>query len=193
MTVSLTNLYSLINGYDDAKDRNRVFTFIEFIKEFGLDNSSDILLSLYREYLTTWATIKKRNDFLDDKEYVKEALTDTLKSITLSYSPYEEQDFLANIDWENELHKKAIIPFFAEKIHSICKFYRNKRHEITHIVDKNKFKGTRKSIEELIYEKIIDFYFDRKNLTPQMEELQRNLNITLEEYIDIYSNEFEIK
>lgn len=192
MTVSLTNLYSLINGYDDAKDRNRVFTFIEFIKEFGLDNSSDILLSLYREYLTTWATIKKRNDFLDDKEYVKEALTDTLKSITLSYSSYEEQDFLANIDWENELHKKAIIPFFAEKIHSICKFYRNKRHEITHIVDKNKFKGTRKSIEELIYEKIIDFYFDRKNLTPQMEELQRNLNITLEEYIDIYSEYFDI-
>ena len=192
MNTSLTNLYSLINGYDDAKDRSRVFTFIEFIKEFGYDNSSDTMLTTYRKYLTAWATIKKRNDYLDDKEYIKSILTDTLKSITLSYSSYEEQDFLANINWENDLHKKALIPFFAKKIRSICDFYKNKRHEITHIVDKNRFKGTRKSIEEVIYEKIIDFYFDRKNLTPQMEELQRNLNITLEEYVDIYSEYFDI-
>ena len=192
MNNSLTSLYSIINGYDDAKDRNRVFTFIEFIKEFGYENSSDIMLNEYRTYLTTWANIKKRNDFLDDKEYVKTALTDTLKTITLSYSSYEEQDFLANINWENDLHKKALIPFFAEKIRLICDFYKNKRHELTHIVDKNKFKGTRKSIEEVIYEKIIDFYFDRKNLTPQMEELQRNLTITLEEYVDIYSEYFDI-
>jgi hypothetical protein len=188
----LTNLYSLINGYEDAKDRNRVFTFIEFIKEFGYDNSSDILLTLYRDYLTSWSTIKKRNDFLDDKEYIKVALTDTLKSITLSYSSYEEQDFLANIDWSNDSHKKALIPFFAEKIRLICNFYKNKRHELLHITNKNNIKGTRKSIEEIIYEKIIDFYFDNKNLTPQMEELQRNLTITLEEYIDIYSEYFDI-
>lgn len=192
MNNSLTNLYSIINGYDDAKDRNRVFTFIEFIKEFGYENSSDVMLGEYRTYLTSWANIKKRNDFLDDREYVKAALTDTLKTITLTYSSYEEQDFLANINWENDLHKKALIPFFAEKIRSICDFYKNKRHELTHIVDKNKFKGTRKSIEEVIYEKIIDFYFDRKNLTPQMEELQRNLTITLEEYVDLYSEYFDI-
>ena len=190
--ASLNDLYSIINACDDAKDRSRVFTFIEFIKEFGFDNSSDILLTLYREYLVKWANIKKRNDYLDDKEFVKEALTDTLKTITLSYSSYEEQDFLANLDWDNDLHKKAVIPFFAEKIRKICEFYKNKRHELTRIIDKNKFKGTRKSIEEVIYEKIIDFYFDRKNVTKQMEEFQRNLTITLEEYVDIYSEYFDI-
>lgn len=192
MSVSLTNLYSLINGYNDAKDRNKVFTFIEFIKEFGYDNSSDVILTFYRSYLTKWANIKKRKDYLDDKEFVKDALTDTLKSITLSYSSYEEQDFLANLDWENDYHKKAIIPFFAEKIKHICDFYRNKRQEVSLIVDKNKFKGTRKSIEEIIYEKIIDFYFGNRNQTPQIVELQENLNITLEEYVDTYSEYFNI-
>jgi hypothetical protein len=189
---SLDKLHSLINGYTDAKDNDRVFTFIEFIKEFGFDNSSDVVLTIYKSYLTKWANIKKRSDFNDDKEYVKEALTDTLKSITLTYSSYEEQDFLANLDWESDEHKKAMIPFFAEKIKNICDFYRKKRHEVTFIADKNKFKGTRKSLEEIIYEKIINFYFDRKNQVPQMAELQQNLTITLEEYVDTYSEYFDI-
>lgn len=192
MNDSLDTLYSLINGYNDAKDNDRVFTFIEFIKEFGFENSSDIILGLYKKYLTEWANIKKRNDFIDDKEYVKEALTDTLKSIALTYSSYEEQDFLSNLNWEDETHKKAMIPFFAEKIKTICDFYRKKRQEVIFITDKNKFKGTRKSLEEVIYEKIINFYFDRKNQLPQMSELQQNLTITLEEYVDIYSEYFDI-
>lgn len=192
MTESLTNLYSIINGYDDAKDRDRVLTFIEFIKEFGYDNSSDIILTLYRNYLIQWSNTKKRKDYLDDKEYVKDALMDTLKTITLSYSSYEEQDFLANIDWTNDMHKRAIIPYFARKIKDICDFYKKKRQEVSLIVDKNKFKGTRKAIEEVIYEKIIDFYFENRNQIPQLSELQKNLTISLEEYVDIYSEYFDV-
>lgn len=192
MSDSLDTLYSLINGYNDAKDSDRVFTFIEFVKEFGFENSSDTILGLYKKYLTRWANVKKRSDYVDDKTYVKEALTDTLKSITLTYSSYEEQDFLSNLDWENESHKKAMIPFFAEKIKTICDFYRKKRQEVTFIADKNKFKGTKKSLEEVIYEKIINFYFDKKNQIPQIAELQQNLTITLEEYIDTYSEYFDI-
>lgn len=192
MNVSLTNLYSLINGYTDAKDKERVFTFIEFIKEFGFENSSDTILSLYREYLILWSNTKKRNDFVDDADYVKEALTDTLKTIVLSYSSYEEQDFLANIDWENVHHKRAIIPFFARKIKEICDFYRQKRRDVSQFIDKNKFRGTRRSIEEIIYEKIIDFYFNNKNQIPQISYFQENLTITLEEYVDIYSEYFDI-
>lgn len=192
MSDSLDNLYSLINGYNDAKDSDRVFTFIEFIKEFGFENSSDTILGLYKKYLTDWANVKKRNDFVDDRAYVKEALTDTLKSITLTYSSYEEQDFLSTLNWEDDNHKKAMIPFFAEKIKSICDFYRKKRQEVTFIADKNKFKGTKKSLEEVIYEKIINFYFDKRNQLPQIAELQQNLTITIEEYIDIYSEYFDI-
>ena len=192
MNISLTNLYSFINGYNNAKDKDRAFTFIEFIKEFGFDNSVDIALSTYRDYLTQWALIKKRTDKLDDKEYVRETLTDTLKSLVLTYSSYEEQDFLAHLDWENELHVKAMIPFFAEKINSICEFYKNKRNDVAIIVHKNKFKGSKKSIEEIIYDKIINFYFNNKNQVAQIAELQKNLMISIEEYVDIYSEYFDI-
>lgn len=85
-----------------------------------------------------------------------------------------------------------MIPFFAEKIKSICDFYRAKRNEVSLVVHKNKFKGSRKSIEEIIYEKIIDFFFNNKDLTPQVSDLQKNLIVSLEEYVDIYSEYFDI-
>lgn len=192
MAVLLKNLYSIINGKADAKDAARSFTFIEFIKEFGYNNSSSSFLNDYKSYLSLWANVKKNDTILDDKEFVKESLIDTLKSIALNYSSYEEQDFLANIDWNNEMHQKAIVPFFAEKIKNICDFYKNKRQEAHLIINKNSFKGSRTSLEQIIYDKIIDFYFENRNLKPQIDHLQHNLTISIEEYIDIYSEYFDI-
>ena len=192
MAVLLKNLYSIINGKLDAKDVERSFTFIEFIKEFGYDNSPSSFLSDYKSYLSLWANATYDNHALTDKEFIKRSLTDTLKSIVLTYSSYEEQDFLANIDWNNPIHQKAIVPFFAEKIKSICNFYKNKRQEAHLIVNKNSFKGSRISLEQIIYDKILDFYFENKNLKPQISHLQHNLTISIEEYIDLYSEYFDI-
>ena len=192
MAVLLKNLYSIINGKSDAKDKDRSFTFIEFIKEFGYDNSSSSFLVDYKSYLSAWANTIQNSKVISDKEFIKRSLTDTLKSIVLTYSSYEEQDFLANINWDNPIHQKAIIPFFAEKIKSICNFYKNKRQETHLIVNKNAFKGSRTSLEQIIYDKILDFYFENKNLKPQISHLQNNLTISIEEYIDIYSEYFDI-
>ena len=52
MAVLLKNLYSIINGKLDAKDAERSFTFIEFIKEFGYDNTPSSFLSDYKSYLS---------------------------------------------------------------------------------------------------------------------------------------------
>lgn len=192
MAVLLKNLYSIINGKLDAKDAERSFTFIEFIKEFGYDNTPSSFLSDYKSYLSLWANATYDNHALSDKEFIRRSLTDTLKSIVLTYSSYEEQDFLANIDWNNPIHQKAIVPFFAEKIKSICNFYKNKRQEAHLIVNKNSFKGSRISLEQIIYDKILDFYFENKNLKPQISHLQHNLTISIEEYIDLYSEYFDI-
>lgn len=192
MAVLLKNLYSIINGKGDAKDRERSFTFIEFIKEFGYDNSSSSFLTDYKAYLSAWANTAQESKNISDKEFVRRSLTDTLKSIVLTYSSYEEQDFLANINWNDPMHQKAIIPFFAEKIKSICNFYKNKRQETHLIINKNAFKGSRTSLEQIIYDKILDFYFENKNLKPQISHLQNNLTISIEEYVDIYSEYFDI-
>lgn len=192
MAVLLKNLYSIINKKHDAKDKDRAFTFIEFIKEFGYDNSTSSFLNDYKYYLSEWAKYSQNSKNINDKDFIKTSLIETLKSIALTYSSYEEQDFLANIDWNNEMHRKAIIPFFAEKIKNICNFYKNKRQEAHLVVNKNKLKGSRISLEQIIYDKIIDFYFENKNLKPQISRLQHDLLISIEEYVDIYSEYFDI-
>lgn len=192
MAILLKNLYSIINNKKDAKDYQRAFTFIEFIKEYGYDNSTSSFLTDYKEYLTLWSNAKKDSNSLNDKELIQQSLVDTLKTIILTYSSYEEQDFIANIDWNNEFHKKAIIPFFAEKIKHICDFYKNKRAEAQFTINKNKFKGSKTSIEQIIYDKIIDFYLNNKNLVYAINDIQNNLLISIEEYVDIYSDYFDI-
>lgn len=192
MATQLKSLYSIINNKSDAKDYNQVFTFIEFIKEFGYSNSTSSFLNEYKEYLTLWNNKKGSLSSASDTDFIKESLIDTLKSIVITYSSYEEQDFIANIDWNNDEHKKAIIPFFAEKIKDICDFYKSKRQSANLIVNKNNLKGTKISLEQIIFDKIIDFYFENKNLRPQIVDLQNNLSISIEQYIDIYSDYFDI-
>ena len=192
MTESLQNLYSIINNKPDAKDSSRSFTFIEFIKEFGFDNTTSSFLNDYKQYLSLWASKKSANLEMSDAEYVRSSLIETLKSIVLTYSSYEEQDFISNMDWNNEMHCRAIIPFFADKIKKICDFYKTKRDEAPFIINKNKFNGSRLSIEQIIYDKIVDFYFDSKDLRPQIAELQNNLTIGIEQYVDIYCDYFDI-
>lgn len=192
MAVLLKNIYSIINNKRDAKDNERAFTFIEFIKEFGYDNSTSSFINDYKTYLSQWASIKAANNVKNDDKFIRQNLIETLKSIVLTYSSYEEQDFIANIDWDNESHRRAIVPFFAEKIKNICDFYKAKRQEAPLIVNKNKFKGSKVSLEQIIFDKIIDFYFDNKNLKPQIAELQHNLSISIEQYVDIFSDYFDI-
>ena len=189
---SLQNLYSIINNKLDAKDALRSFTFIEFIKEFGYDNTTSSFLNDYKEYLSLWAKKKSSNAEMSDSEFVRNSLIDTLKSIVLTYSSYEEQDFISNMDWNNEMHRRAIIPFFADKIKKICDFYKTKREEAPLIINKNKFKGSKQSLEQIIYDKIVDFYFINKDLRPQIAELQNNLTISVEQYVDVYSDYFDI-
>ena len=193
MSPSLSNLYSIINNKSDAKDRDKAFTFIEFIKEFGYDNSSEYFLSDYKQYLIQWANTANTSLNSSEEEFIQHHLKETLKSIIVTYSSYEEQDLIANSNWEDEHYKKAIIPFFAKKIKELCDFYKNKRENIPFIINKNSIKGSKNSLEQLNYDKIIDFCFSNKNLRPQISNLKRDLHISIEQYVDIYSDEFEIK
>ena len=192
MDSALKNIRSIINSFKDAADSDRAFTFIEFIKEFGYDNSPTTFLTIYKEYLNEWAKSSDKNTILSDKELVRKNMIDILKSIVLSYSSYEEQDFIAHLDWENERHVQAIIPFFAKKIRNICSFYKTKRNELPLVVNKNKLRGSRDSIEQIVYDKIVDFYFNNKNLAPQIDELKKYLSVSIEQYVDVYSDYFDI-
>ena len=189
---SLSELKSYINDAIDAKDNERVFTFIEFVKDFGYDNSSEVFLEYYREYLTLWNNKKKGDIKKSDDDFVLEKMTNILKSITLDYSSYEEQDFIAHIDWTNKDHIRAMISYYSRKIREITEFYRKKRNDSHLIIKRNSMKGSTKSLEEVIYNKIVDFVFNNRNIIPSYTNIRRDLIVSVENYVDTYSEYFDI-
>jgi hypothetical protein len=74
-------------------------------------------------------------------------MIDILKSITLDYSSYEEQDFIAHMDLTNKTHLKALSALYSRKIREITEFYRKKRNESVMIIRRNSMKGSTKSIQ----------------------------------------------
>lgn len=192
MNPELDQIFSIINGHSFAKDKNRVFTYIEFVKMFGFDNNPDTFINQYKEYVTRWASIKKNEIEISDTEFVFSKLVEILKSITLDYSSYEEQDFIAHIDLNNKAHLKALCSIYSRKIREITEFYRKKRNEAVLTVNRNSIKGSKKSIQEIIYEKVFDFIFSNKNIVPSYKNIKRDLLVTVEQYVDTYSEYFDI-
>lgn len=90
MLLGLDKIESIINGYDFAKDKERVFTYIEFVKMFGYENNTDNFITIYKEYVTRWANTKNEEITLSDEDFVMGKMIEILKSITLDYSSYEE-------------------------------------------------------------------------------------------------------
>ena len=192
MNPELDAIESIINGFSYAKDKDRVFTYIEFVKMFGYENNPNLFISVYKDYVTRWATIKKHSIQISDTDFVFAKLVEILKSITLDYSSYEEQDFIAHINLNNKAHIKALSSLYSRKIREITEFYRKKRNESVLVVNRNSIKGSTKSVQEIIYEKVFDFIFSNKNIVPSYKNIKRDLLVTVEQYVDTYSEYFDI-
>lgn len=192
MNPVLADIKSIINGHDFAKDRDRVFTYIEFVKMFGYENDTNTFITHYKDYVTQWASLKKESINISDADFVMSKLVDILKSITLDYSSYEEQDFIAHIDLTNKSHLKALSALYSRKIREITEFYRKKRNESVLVVHRNSIKGSTKSIQEVIYEKVFDYLFSDRNIVPSYVNIKRDLLVSVENYVDIYSEYFDI-
>ena len=192
MNPVLDDIQSIINGYSNAKDKDRVFTYIEFVKMFGYDNDTNIFISAYKDYVTQWSIVKKDSITLSDEDFVMSKMVEVLKSITLDYSSYEEQDFISHIDLNNKEHLKGLTALYSRKIREITEFYRKKRNEAVLVVNRNSMKGSVKSIQEIIYEKVFDFIFSNRNIVPSYKNIKRDLLISIENYVDTYSEYFDI-
>ena len=192
MNPELSDIKSIINGWTNAKDNERVFTYIEFTKMFGYDNDVNTFITTYKDYVTRWANIKKASITLNDDDFILSKMVDILKAITLDYASYEEQDFIAHIDLTNKTHLKALTALYSRKIREITEFYRKKRNESVLVVRRNSMKGSTKSIQEIIYEKVFDFIFSNKNIVPSYKDIKRDLLVSVENYVDTYSEYFDI-
>lgn len=188
----LNDIRSIVNDYSNAPDASRAFTFIEFIKAWGFNNDSNTFITLYRDYLTAWAEKNSNNLEVTQSDFVRERMTNILRNITLTYSSYEEQDFISHIDWADRAQVKSLVPFYARKIKEICEFYRNKRNTVALTFNRNNYKGSSKSIEQIIYEKFVDHLYNNRNLSVQISDIQNSLSISVDNYIDTFSEYFDI-
>lgn len=187
----------------EVKDTIKPYTFIEFISRTNFGNSKDVFLTYYKEYLMEWSKVKKENnEIVDTKELIQNQIINLLKIITVSYATYEEQVFLANLNWDyNNLDdpfekaraKNAIysaLPIFVSRIKDIASFYRDKRTEATFSIQRNKIKGTQLSVEKIIFDKILSFLFNES--PEQINYVQNYLNVSIDNFVDIYSDYFDI-
>jgi len=180
-----------------AKDNTTPFSFLEFITTTKIDYTPEEYNNFYLAYLKSWSTVKNSASSKEKTNYI-DLYINFLREIVIVYSTKQEQRFLSTIDFSNPLDLDIALPFFTNKIREIILFYKQKRDDTKYIVDRNKIRGTGFSIERIVYEKIVEYVFSTQE-TPTyleigttLESIKQNLDISVEEFVDIYGNYFDI-
>lgn len=202
--VQVSNSILSASGLSGSiEDSSKPFTFIEFITKAELGNNESVFLTNYKEYLTSWSTVKnKSGEIVKTDDLIKTQVISLLKTLTASFANQDEQKFLSSLNWDfsnltdpvaKQEAKNSIysaLPLFVSRIKEIALFYKDKRTEATFTVNRNKIRGTKKSIEKIIFDKILSFLFSTGSDT--INYVQNYLNVTIDNYIDTYSEYFDI-
>ena len=178
------------------KDNTKPFSFLDFIINTKADYTPEEYNRFYLYYLKEWSAVKNNGQIKE--ELAIASYIDFLKEITLTYSTQQEARFLSTLDFNDPIDLDIAIPFYTEKIRQIILFYKNKRDDSKYVIERNKIKGTEVSIERSIFEKIYDYVFtseinpEYNVLSSSLSALAVNLKIDIEEFVDVYSNYFDI-
>lgn len=180
-----------------AKDNTNPLSFLEFITITKIDYTPEEYNNFYLTYLKQWAHVKNSTEAIEKQNFV-DLYVNFLKEIVIVYSTKQEQKFLSTIDYSNPSDLDITLPFFVNKIREIVIFYKQKRDQTKYVVDRNKIKGTAFSIERIIYEKIVEYIFSTQDTPTYLEigttldQIKRTLDISIEEYVDVYGNYFDV-
>lgn len=112
---------------DEARDRVKAYTYIEWLKHVNFETRDAIDYTLqYNSYLKEWG--KEQNK---TKTQTITLISDRYKAllidITLNYTTPEERRFLDNIDLDNVRHVESALPFYVSKIKQITLYISRQR------------------------------------------------------------------
>jgi len=181
---------------NDALDNTSPFSFFDFLKYTNGSYSPAEYNTFYTGYLTKWSEAKQSNTSI--QTFITEQYIELLKDISLNYTTEAEKRFLSNIDFSNPLDLDVILPFYTKKIKEIILFYKQKRDTGTFVIERNKIRGTHTSLERAIYETIVSYLFSDDSIENfslinyNIDQIKRNLEVNIDEFIDVYSNYFDI-
>ena len=180
-----------------TKDNISPFSFLEFITNTGVDYSPEQYNKFYLFYLKKWADYKNSAASNDAIKF-SELYIDFLKELTLTFSTQQEQKFISTLDFNDPVDLDVVMPFFVEKIRQVVLFYKEKRDTAKYTIERNKIKGTSLSIERALYETVYDYVFSSQSnpsystIDYSLSSLQANLKIDLQEFVDVYSDYFDL-
>lgn len=181
---------------NDALDNTAPFSFFDFLKYTGGSYTPAEYSNFYTQYLTKWSSAKQSTT--PTQTFIVTQYVELLKDISLNYTTEAEKRFLANIDFDNPLDLDVALPFYTKKLKEIILFYKQKRDTGTFVIERNKIKGTKTSLERAIYEAVIAYLFSDDGVQNfslvnyNIDKIKRNLEIDISEFIDVYSNYFDI-
>lgn len=195
-TFPINSIVNPNTDKSDYLDYENPYTFIDFIKNVDGRFSPKDFNNLYVEYLKEWSE-KKNLIATSISDLIRDRYVNFLKDLTINYSSTEEQRFLSNVDFNDELDIDVLIPFYSKKISQICNFYSERRDKLKFKIEKNKIKTTSLSVEKKIYESVTDAFFldiirgDYYNNPINYKNLLKNLKVEVEELYDLYDNYFD--
>ena len=196
-TAIIRNSITGSNNTDEIKDNIKPFSFLDFIINTNVEYTPEEYNNFYIFYLKKWADIKNSSTEVSKADYIS-LYVDFLKEITLTYSTQQELKFLSNLDFTDPIDLDIAIPFYVEKIRQIILFFKSKRDEGKYVIDRNKIKGTNLSIERSLFEKIYDYLLTAEEdpryntLAASLSNITSNLKIDIGEFVDVYSNYFDV-
>ena len=189
--------FSIINStpQDDIRDSIAPLSFLDFITYTRVDYTPEEYSSFYNKYLKLWYSKQggsKAEQLTQFKNYYKEFI----QEIVVNYTTESEKRFLQKINFNDPADLDIAIPFFANKLKDIALFYKKKRDESKYVIERNKIKGSKTGVEKAIFDNIYNFVITAEDTlhskTYDIDTIAANFNIDIEEYIDVYSNYFDL-
>ena len=176
---------------ENALDRNRPFTFLEFIRDVRETYEPSDLQNFYNEYIRRYNR-KLTTKTATDAEIITERYREFLRDITLNYSTHAEQKFLSQIDFGDKYDLQIAVAFYSKKIRSIISYYQVKRDKLHFSTTRAKLKGSNFGFQQNAYELIVDFLANRSTaaMDYNIDTIKKDVTISLTEYVDQYTQYF---
>lgn len=113
-----------------------------------------------------------------------------LKEVLIVYSNQEEARYLKNLDWSSPYDLDIAVPFFATRLREVILYAVEQRDKIRFQKPRYSYRGSVTGIKKYIYDQIIEllqterYYLLYGNKLPDIQELAKDLTVTLEEKYD---------
>lgn len=170
---------------------------VPFTYKQWLDRNIGIIPGLeqkqYSEYLKRW--YENRYTSADQTDTTKEDYLNLLKDLALAFRDETTEEFIGNVDLDNEFELAESVPYFARKLKEIAIYLVNKREAIKKARLKYNMSGAMQALEHLFYEYLLKAFTKRQyvlnvpefatwNELPELSAVSAGFRIVVEELYD---------